>query len=153
MRTLRVHWGLAAWLAVSLVGCQSDPEPRDEAIVVEERSAFPVARTFRALEQTVASQAGLSVLFAQPENGILAFEWPIAGGPNATARARTVARLSPDGGATAVWLRTSGYLPSSQPPALNLGVDVGPGWIGRADRDPAPERKILTDVEARCRAE
>jgi hypothetical protein len=142
---------LPAALAVCMSGCQATPEPRDEAIVVEQRLQFPVERTFTAFEQTLADRK-LSVLFAYHENGILAFEWPTTGGTTG-ARARTVARLSSTEGGTSVNVRTSGYLPSSSPAEINLGVDVGPKWIGRSDQDSKPERDLLVQVEARCRGE
>jgi hypothetical protein len=127
-----------------LLGCAA-PDPRPElAIVVEGLISAPHDRAFEALKLTLADK-GASVLFGHSENGVLAFEWPSA--PDRSARARTVVRLSPAPGGTSIHLRTAGYLPSSDPPEVSFGLEVGRAWIGRTDD--SLEAELVQAIEVR----
>lgn len=114
----------------SLQGCAGPARQPDSGIVAEGVIKVSRERTYEALKATLADK-GASVLFARADGDVVVFEWPSA--PGRTARARTVAKLSPVSEGTRVHLRTSGYLPTSDPPEISLGLEVGPQWIGCSD--------------------
>lgn len=138
----------SAWLVVGCLSASAcaTTQDRESAFVIERRVDAAPERTFRALEETLTDR-GLAVLFGHVDNGILAFEWPKAD-PKRTAVARSVVKISPSNGASSIQVRTSGYLPTSDPPNLSLGLEVGPTWVGRSDS--AAEEDLIRAVEARA---
>jgi len=139
-----LRFASAVLMSVIALGCAA-PDPRPEsAIVAEGLINAHQDRASEALKLALADK-GASVLFGHSENGVLAFEWPSA--PGRTARARTVVRLSPAPRGTSIQLRTAGYLPTSDPPEVSLGLEVGPAWIGRTDN--SLETELVQAIEVR----
>lgn len=110
--------------------------------------AAPQERVYGALTRVLESR-GAEVLFERPETGVLAFEW--SRGQKRGARSRTVVRLTPaTGDETGMRVHTSGYIPTSQPVMIDLGLNVGPKFVGGTDA--RLEHELVSDVEKACKA-
>ena len=145
--TSSARWLVALAVGLSQSACTEVEPVGDRAIILEETIAAPRDRVFDALTRVLAAR-GAQVLFETPELGVLAFEWSRE--PKRGARSRTIVRLtSSTGDATRLRARTSGYIPGHQPLVIDLGLDVGPKFVGRKDAN--LEYDLVREVAAMCR--